>query len=749
MWSAAYRDVVELLSEEEGINTPRRKPKRYRPDSAITIDSGSELEDIAFKNDTPLRGSPPSQRPSQAAVSEIGDMRPSMCLQKIVEIFPDISKKYALELIDRHGVGRSLSQVAMENLLSRIIEGGKYPKEEEESHSNDKKRKRASSNDSDTEGSIESIKSPYKYFDALDLLKDEFPAVPALHIEKTWQAMRSLSATFATLSAQLRDINSPSCAFRKLKKARQSRGYERKLRERGGPVTLKVIDEFDSARKRARKEESKLLRIRQLEEAEERNLSMARQRGEVGECQCCFADFPFNRMTCCNGDTIHFFCRDCTKRYVESEIGSMRCTIVCFADTNCGGTFRRQYLLDSLSQSTFERLEHLQQQADLAAANLDFLEECPFCDFKMECLPIEVDREFRCEAPKCRKVSCRACQKETHVPMTCEEARKEEKLNLRHTIEEAKSQALIRKCNKCSNPFIKEYGCNKMTCGKCGNMQCYVCSKNVAAYDHFGGEGCPLHDNIEERHEEDIRKAEDEAMRKIRAENPDITEEDLKILSSDRVLKAEAERKQQAQARHDNFRFHMDGNQLRAREALFLGGPVAGAPAPVAARPAAARPPPPPPPPPPHPYPAVQNGQIPHYVPVWPAWPLPHMVQPVAMDPQGIPIPQPPQPQAHHLHPTGAPLYPNAPPRYLPGFPMDDNYAVAYAAMYGDGLVRLDDVVPQGYQDGAYQPGYQQNVAPIQVPQQNHNPPQQPQQMHQQMHQQQQQQPRWQPRWQR
>lgn len=151
-------------------------------------------------------------------------------------------------------------------------------------------------------------------------------------------------------------------------------------------------------------------------------------------------------MTCCNGDAVHFFCLTCAKTYVEGEMGKSKCRPVCFADTSCGGTFTRHQLLGFLGQTSFDRLEHLQQQADLAAAGLDFLDECPFCDFKAECPPVEIDKEFRCLNPKCAKTSCRLCQKETHIPLNCEEAKRDGNLTIRHVVEEAMSSALIRYC---------------------------------------------------------------------------------------------------------------------------------------------------------------------------------------------------------------------------------------------------------------------------------------------------------------
>ena len=51
------------------------------------------------------------------------------------------------------------------------------------------------------------------------------------------------------------------------------------------------------------------------------------------------------------------------------------------------------------------------------------------------------------------------------------------------------SHALIQKCWKCSKSFIKEEGCNKMTC-VCGAKMCYLCKKPVGDdYSHFYGQG--------------------------------------------------------------------------------------------------------------------------------------------------------------------------------------------------------------------------------------------------------------------
>jgi hypothetical protein len=112
------------------------------------------------------------------------------------------------------------------------------------------------------------------------------------------------------------------------------------------------------------------------------------------------------------------------------------------------------------------------------------------------------------------------------------EHKKDKKESAKHLVEEAMSAALIQTCNKCKKPFIKDYGCNKMSCS-CGNLQCYVCGQSIHDYAHFDrsrpdGTKCPLHDNAR-RLESKIRKAQEEAVKKVLEETDGVAEEDLKV----------------------------------------------------------------------------------------------------------------------------------------------------------------------------------------------------------------------------
>lgn len=118
--------------------------------------------------------------------------------------------------------------------------------------------------------------------------------------------------------------------------------------------------------------------------------------------------------------------------------------------------------------------------------------------------------------------------------------------------------AMIRSCNRCKKQFIKDSGCNKMTCPSCHNMQCYCCSQTLKDYDHFdqaplgssrrNGKKCPLYDDVEVRHEREVKEAEEAAKKQLMEENPDLDAEDLEIKISDRVKKTDAEKVQQQRA---------------------------------------------------------------------------------------------------------------------------------------------------------------------------------------------------------
>lgn len=533
--------VIDLSSDDEQLHAqPRAQVNDVRPavdlaaglalgfvpdpddmDPEIVDDIGflATIPDIDVAPDRPALGQTSIKQEVDAAGDEM--ISQAACLQMILNVLPDISVAHVLQLIYEKTQDETRTSAVCEGLVSDLLDGGPYPKELRDDE-NERKRKRKSDSVEFEDGTGNTAPGYAK--DATDLLKDEFLRVPARYVDNMLSEHKTFYKTYLVLEKEVREYNVQKPPFAKLKHPRSKKGIEYMLIERGSFAPK----ELQAAKAKCEKESVKRRKAEEEKRAEEDNVRQAQRDGMMSDCQCCFDEFPMNRMVSCDADEGHFFCTQCIKNYVGSEMGSSRCRPVCFGDPNCKGTFTRKQLQRCLSTQIFERLERLQQLQDLAAAGLDFLSDCPFCDFKAECLPVEQDKEFRCQNPKCYKTSCRLCQKETHIPLSCEEAKKDEKITIRHIVEEAMTAALIRHCNSCKHPFVKEYGCNKMTCSHCNNIQCYVCSKNVRNYSHFedarGVRGCPLHDNVETRHEEEVKKAADEAMAKVRAENPDMSE---------------------------------------------------------------------------------------------------------------------------------------------------------------------------------------------------------------------------------
>ncbi|KAL0764097.1 hypothetical protein CaCOL14_013424 [Colletotrichum acutatum] len=240
-------------------------------------------------------------------------------------------------------------------------------------------------------------------------------------------------------------------------------------------------------------------------------------------CGCCYGEFALNRMVCCkNGN--HFFCVDCARRNAETVVGLSKFEITCMSTDGCDAGFAHQERARFIDHRLSQALDRIEFEANLQMAGIDDLETCPFCPYAAEYPSVGINKEFKCENPDCHVVSCRLCREETHIPRTCAEAATENSTEGdRRQIEEAMSTALIRKCNKCGTAFVKESGCNKMTCTKrgCKNVQCYVCSKSCD-YAHFddksrGGRkgNCPLFDDVETRHNKEVQQAEAKAHQKI------------------------------------------------------------------------------------------------------------------------------------------------------------------------------------------------------------------------------------------
>ncbi|KAH0425474.1 hypothetical protein CcaCcLH18_10933 [Colletotrichum camelliae] len=464
----------------------------------------------------------------------------SDCAAHILSIFPDICSEYFEEAATKH-------LYDVNKIIEEILGAPPYPKK---ARSKSLKRKCESS---ETEDEVSKVRRLYDFADrpaettqvyigtSKKVLCQDFPRATTKSVAKLLKEHKNcLMQTYLDLDEIYRNWEGGKAKVGfNFKKTRtppdlelEPANLDSTLRNLSPSDMRRALEELRAARQVCEAVQSKRKSAEAKVLDEENYFKQAQEAGTIAECGCCFDKRPLNRMVHCNNpDAEHYFCVDCARKSAETAIGLVK------------------FELNSLDRIEFE--------AALQAQGFENLSTCPFCPYAADCPPIDEDKEFRCVNPECEIVSCRLCRQETHVPRTCEEAAAENGISARRKIEEAMSSALIRKCNKCQTPFIKETGCNKMTCTRpgCRNVQCYVCSKSCD-YSHFddssrGGEkgNCPLFEETEVRHEKEVRKAEEEARQKVMAANPEFKEEHLTFNTSKPVSGKQEKTRKSAQLR--------------------------------------------------------------------------------------------------------------------------------------------------------------------------------------------------------
>ncbi|KNE64091.1 hypothetical protein AMAG_09153 [Allomyces macrogynus ATCC 38327] len=257
---------------------------------------------------------------------------------------------------------------------------------------------------------------------------------------------------------------------------------------------------------------------REAADRKEQARKLAEERGELITCGCCFCDeLPEDTTTCLQG---HAFCHECLRRNADVCVGDRKPAVLCMDQSGCQAGFRRADLKKVCTKATMRGLDKVAAEAALRAANLDGFYDCPFCDYGA-IVGEEFGIVFKCE--NCFEESCIKCRRKAHIPNTCEDAAKNDKLNAQHLIEEKLTEALIRECPMCRTKITKENGCNKMTC-RCGALFCYCCRALIKDYTHFAEDNrgrrntsskCPLFDDTNHRHALELREAEKQAREEL------------------------------------------------------------------------------------------------------------------------------------------------------------------------------------------------------------------------------------------
>ncbi|GJN92531.1 hypothetical protein Rhopal_005561-T1 [Rhodotorula paludigena] len=292
----------------------------------------------------------------------------------------------------------------------------------------------------------------------------------------------------------------------------------------------KACDEFEKERTWVIRELPRYQLVKKRAAALAKQLEAEIESGAFFECGCCFADTALSQMITCR-EGCHF-CKDCARMNVDTQIGMRKFVLPCMSTSGCASTFPEIEIVKCVSRKTLAALHKIKQEKEVDEAALEGLEKCPFCPFAM-IIENEQERLFSCQRDDCRIVSCRQCKKKDHLPATCAEADSDGKLSTVHRVEEAMSNALIRRCPEpgCGEPYIKETGtCNKIRCNKV-----------IAGYQHFrnaganlppgataeAGSTCDLWDDTDKRNFQEVEAARLAAEAEARKANPAVGDADL------------------------------------------------------------------------------------------------------------------------------------------------------------------------------------------------------------------------------
>lgn len=473
------------------------------------------------------------------------------CLQSVVEIFPDIDRAFVQKKIseapphlrsskdDDELVTLGLSPLA-ENLISEILEMKPYPKGRASASSG----AREVAADDGTGITIAWDRSRPKdamyVKDGVILIAKHFPHIPTIFIDETVKETKSIFLTYITLHSmeeQFFETQIKPYPRRKQARIELEKKYALKATDRRVPADYaNRVNELQFARQHVEREAIKDKARKAKDETEALNLAEHVKSGAIIECQCCFdGEIPLNRMVPCMAEFPHNFCFTCVEGLADTQVGMLKHEMLCMDGSGCTAKLSHDDVGRAIPITTFNRLDLNKQQAEIMAANIEGLEQCPECDYKAICGDVEEEPIFYCQNPDCSRATCRKCQKDDHSPKTCKEASVDKNLSARHLIEEARSEAIIRTCRKCKAKIVKEFGCNKMTCTRCGSFFCYNCNEDITklggnAYSHFGRD-CILYDVTQggDRHEKEANEAEKEAISKAKAMDAELDETKLQI----------------------------------------------------------------------------------------------------------------------------------------------------------------------------------------------------------------------------
>lgn len=219
----------------------------------------------------------------------------------------------------------------------------------------------------------------------------------------------------------------------------------------------------------------------------------------------------------------HLICKDCLKGHINSQLSDGIASLECMfhKGEQCGGQYTEDDIQNAIGIEDMTRWRDVMTNTEiikLAGVCENYL-ICPLC-CRWGCIfeiPVGAEKlGFGITCGNCKDQWCTLCKRAWHPNRTCYEiifSDKERDPQIQaqvidKMIENIATRALTHCCSICGCQYIKEEGCNLMTCPKCNGMSCFICNaklyyKGDTKYWHFTGHDkadpdarCPLWNNF-------------------------------------------------------------------------------------------------------------------------------------------------------------------------------------------------------------------------------------------------------------
>ena len=242
-----------------------------------------------------------------------------------------------------------------------------------------------------------------------------------------------------------------------------------------------------------------------LEEEEIAEKKKREEEEKMVDCCCCFTPVPFIEMVQCPEG--HLICRRCVEMSIETALGEGRVRTECPCVDSCSSKISMRELERILPNKLLKRLNETESLNAVAEVNIPGLRTCWRCGYKI----IDEDEDSPFVCPKCNEKTCKKCEKKYHQGRTCEEA----DLDPNRIVEKKMSEAIVKQCPKCHTQFIKDEGCNHMTCPRCRTEFCYLCGKVITGQVSQHYKNCKQFMDNGTYNNQQIQNARNNAMRDL------------------------------------------------------------------------------------------------------------------------------------------------------------------------------------------------------------------------------------------